>query len=394
MTLISSVQMQQRQSFERNVSWALSAGALAGLSAAAVSGSRLGGFFLWAVASGTLFCFAAGERFDRWVMRALAVVLPGMALLLPGVTGDVACGAVAGGLLVASSVAGRGTEGRLGMLRPGAQAYVMGAVAGAVLLVVGARAANILSLSFRNAGMNWVLATIAAGVVAALFLAFAALPAHVMVEADPVEAKAQALQFELSAELGALCDRMLGAYRRCGELLRQLPRDHARAELASVTERAVSDALDLAREWQQVEVQLEASSEADLNAQLKSLRTDAAAATDALARRQLLHAADSLAEEVQRLDGLSARRERVMARLKATGAELDRTRLSLLSLRSARTQTKATELSALSRKLKSLASLESTRGALESAVATSAELAHAEVADADAAAMASVRVKA
>lgn len=383
MNLINALQLQHRAQFERNVSWALLGGAGAGLLSAMSSGSRLGGFFVWAVAAGTVFFFAAGDSLDRWLMRIAGAALPAFMLIVPGRLGHAAAGAVTGLLLVACSVAARGKEGQMAQFRPSTGAYVTAAAFGGVLMLTGRGASDILSHALRNAGLHWIPSLVVAGAITALFVAFAALPAHVMVEADPVEAKATELHASLSGELSELCERMLGAYRRCGELLAQLPRDAARSELATVASRSVNDALDLAHEWQQVETQLEESSAADLDKQLLSLRKDAEAAKDDIARRQLLLAADSLAEEVERLGTLSCRRERVMARLKATCAELDRTRLSLLSLRSARTHTKATDLLALSRKLKSLSSLESTKGALESALATGAELAHAEAVAAD-----------
>lgn len=378
MNLFNSIQLQHRTQFERNVSWAIGGGALAGFLTAAFSGSRLDGFLAWSVAAATTYFFAGGDKTDRWLTRLMGAFFPAACLLLPGKMGIAACGAAAGIVLVAASVASRGREGQVAQFRPGGPAYVIAAVTGGALLLVGMGAGDILSHAFRGAGLHWFPATMAAGAVTALFLSFAALPAHVMMEADPVEAKAMGLELSLEGDLAELCSRMLAGYRRCGELLAQLPRDAARSELASVACRSVNDALELANDWQQVESQLEEASPAELDNQVQSLKKDALAAKDEVAKRQLLLAAESLSEEVQRLESLSCRRERVMARLKATCAELDRTRLSLLSLRSARTHMKATELLALSRKLKSLAALESTRGELESAVATGAELAHEE----------------
>lgn len=384
MNLLSSIQLQDRAQFERNVSWALLGGAAGGLFSAVASGSRLQSFFLWAVAAGTVWAFARGDATERWVLRVLGVLFPIALLALPGDWGNAAAGAGAGLLLVVSSVACRGKEGRVAQYRPSGLAYAAGAAVGAGLLVIGHGAAEILSVALRQGGLHWTLATTLAGTVTALFLSFAALPAHVLVEADPVEAKAMELRYSLDGDLGEVCSRMLASYRRCGELLAQLPRDAARAELADVTSHSVNDALDLAKDWQSVEAQLEESSNADVLKELAALRQDAERTKDEVAKRQLLMAAESLSEEVARLDQLGARRERVMARLKATCAELDRTRLSLLSLRSARSHTKATELLVLSRKLKSLSALESTRGELESAVATGAELAHVESAAAKA----------
>src|SRR5690606_11539324 len=102
------------------------------------------------------------------------------------------------------------------------------------------------------------------------------------------------------------------------------------------------------------------------------------ASTDAVARRQLESAAASLAEEIERLGELKQRRERILARLRAQVAQLDRARVALLSLRSGQAQMKAAELTALTRRFRALASSQLEEGQAMDAVAAQATLAQTE----------------
>ncbi|WP_434345269.1 hypothetical protein ACN6A1_23775 [Myxococcus virescens] len=118
------------------------------------------------------------------------------------------------------------------------------------------------------------------------------------------------------------------------------------------------DAAELASEWAGVEAQIEERAQADLQAEREDLERSARASTDAIARRQLELAAASLGEEVERLGTLKQRRERILARLRAEVAQLERARVALLSLRSGQAQLKAAELSALARRFRALSSLQ------------------------------------
>jgi hypothetical protein len=96
------------------------------------------------------------------------------------------------------------------------------------------------------------------------------------------------------------------------------------------------------------------------------------------ASKQLESAAASLGEEIERLGELKQRRERILARLRAQVAQLDRARVALLSLRSGHAQMKAAELTALTRRFRALSSSQLEEGQAMDAVAAQATLAQTE----------------
>ncbi|WNZ64576.1 hypothetical protein QEG98_13400 [Myxococcus sp. MxC21-1] len=168
----------------------------------------------------------------------------------------------------------------------------------------------------------------------------------------------EALLPQLAGDFRALTERALNLYRQCGQSLAMLPREPAREELARTLGKMTRDAAELASEWAGVEAQIEERAQADLQAEREDLERSARASTDAIARRQLELAAASLGEEVERLGTLKQRRERILARLRAEVAQLERARVALLSLRSGQAQLKAAELSALARRFRALSSLQ------------------------------------
>ncbi|NPC79427.1 hypothetical protein HPC49_14425, partial [Pyxidicoccus fallax] len=212
------------------------------------------------------------------------------------------------------------------------------------------------------------------GGILGLFMGLSASAAHLGLSADPVEARAEELLPRLAGDFRTLCERALSLYRQCGQSLALLPREPAREELARTLARITRDAVELASEWAGVEAQLEERAQAELQAEREDLERSARASTDAVARRQLELAAASLAEEVERLGELKGRRERILARLRAEVALLERARVALLSLRSGQAQLKAAELSALARRFRALSSVQWEEGQSLDSVATQAAL--------------------
>jgi hypothetical protein len=136
------------------------------------------------------------------------------------------------------------------------------------------------------------------------------------------------------------------------------------------------DAVELASEWAGVEAQLEERAQTELQTEREELLRAAKASTDAVARRQLESASASLGEEIERLGELKQRRERILARLRAQVAQLDRARVALLSLRSGHAQMKSAELSAMTRRFRALSSAQLEEGQAMDAVAAQATLEH------------------
>jgi hypothetical protein len=167
-------------------------------------------------------------------------------------------------------------------------------------------------------------------------------------------------------------------YRTCGAALAQLPRDPAREELARTLSQMTCAAVELASEWTGVEHELEERTHAQLGREIDGLETSARESSDELARHQLRSAAESLREEREQVGELRLRRERILARLKAEVALLERARVALIGLRSGQAQVRAAELSAIARRFAALSRLQSEEGRLADAVATGAALADYE----------------
>jgi hypothetical protein len=113
---------------------------------------------------------------------------------------------------------------------------------------------------------------------------------------------------------------------------------------------------------------------AALQKEIDELVRSAAAARDLVARQQLEMAATSLKEELTRLGEMRLKRERVLAKLKAQVALLERARVSLIGMRSSHATVRAAEMSAVTRKLSSLALGQADEARLAHEVATTAEL--------------------
>ena len=194
-----------------------------------------------------------------------------------------------------------------------------------------------------------------------------------------MEARCEEVIPRLAGDLKALASRALTLYQQCGKSLQELPREPAREEMARTLSRMTREAVDLAAEWSGLEVQLQTSAAHDLAAQLQDLVASAEKTKDAVAKKQLEMGAQALREEMEHLQELATQRERIVAKLKAEVALLERARVALLGMRSGQMSIKAAELSALARRFNSLSSLTTAEARMADAVATSAELAQHEL---------------
>ncbi len=374
------LQMHRRESFERSATLALGTGALAGLVHHALG--WLGGP-VPLVLLGTIAAVAAtlrGDVIDRVLLGVFAVAVPGVIWLLGLSWGwTVALGAGAAGMLtVRAQVCELGEEGQLGTVRPGPLNYAASAVMGAVLGLGGAHVVEVLARRLVEIDTPAPILAMVSGAVVSLFVVLSALPAHLALRPDPVEARCEDLIPQLSGEFRTLAARALQLYRACGEALSRVPRTAEREALARTLSEMTRSAVELASEWTGVEHQLEERTEKELGAEIAELESSARGSRDALARRQLELAAEALREELGRVEALKLRRERILAKLKAEVALLERARVSLIGIRSGQAQLRAAELSALSRRFASLSRLQGAEARLAEEVATSAELAHQE----------------
>lgn len=380
------LQLHQRETFERNVTRALVAGAGAGVVAFLTQRLHLPVPLSFLALVGTVLACVRGDKMDRLMLAGLAIVLPALPWLfgLSAAWSVALAGAAAGALMVKSRITEKGEEGSVASDRPGAFHYVAGALATGGLAVAGTEVAKILSARMQDVATPSVLNFAVSGVVVALFAGIGSIASHVALSSDPVEARCEELLPQLSGEFEGQIARALSLYRQCGTQLAALPREAAREELARTLSKLTKDAADLASEWAGVEAQLHESAHADLKKEIAELKKSAAAARDAVARQQLEGAAQSLEEELERLGELKLKRERVLAKLKSQVALLERARVALIGMRSSHATVRAAEMSAVSRKLNALAQAQADEAKLAHEVATEAELKAADVAKADA----------
>ncbi|MCE9666720.1 hypothetical protein LY474_02740 [Myxococcus stipitatus] len=372
------LQLHHREAFERTVTRAIAAGAGAGLVQLVSTRVGLPVPLSWLVPAAVVLACARGDRWDRLLLGGLGVGLTALPYALgmaPAWT--VASGAaVAGALLVRARLSERGAEGQVAEARPTLFHFGLGGALGAGLCLAGLEVARVFAARLADMATPALLAAGVTGGILGLFVGLSAVAAHLALSADPVEARAEELIPRLAGDFRTQCERALSLYRQCGQSLALLPREPAREELARTLARITRDAVELAAEWAGVEAQLEERAQAELQAEREELERSARATTDVVARRQLEAAAASLAEEVERLGELKQRRERILARLRAEVALLERARVALLSLRSGQAQLKAAELSALARRFRALSSVQWEEGQGLDTVATQASLAH------------------
>lgn len=374
------LQLHHREVFERNVSRALAAGAGAGLLHLAILKLGLGLPLAYLVIAATVLAAARGDKWDRLLLSGLGVLLPALPYAL-GMAHTWTAGlsaAAAGALLVRAHLNERGEESQVGERRPTFVNYLLGAGLCAGLTLAGVEVAHILAARMADLATPVMLGASVAGAIVGLFVGLSSVAAHLALSSDPVEARCEELLPRLSGDFHTLAQRALTLYRQCGQSLAQLPREPAREELARTLSRMTRDAVELASEWAGVEAQLEERAQTELQTEREELLRTAKASTDVVARRQLESAAASLGEEIERLGELKQRRERILARLRAQVAQLDRARVALLSLRSGHAQMKAAELSALTRRFRTLSSSQFEEGQAMDVVAAQATLAQTE----------------
>ena len=392
MSATALFQLQHREAFERNLTRAAVAGAAAGavhlilrrfaggLAFPAPEPAQWVPLSLLATTAAAAACIHGGDRLDRTLLWAAVLIAPAtpwfLGLASPWAIG--LCGAAGGAIMVRAHLCERGEDRQVAAERAGLTNYALGAALSGGLALAGTQTARILGLHLATLAAPSLIICVLAGAAAALFVALGSIAGHVALRPDPVEARCEELLPRLEGELRALASRALDLYRHCGRALAALPREPAREELARTLSRATSDAVELASEWSALEEQLDVDGVRRLQDEQASLEKSAQTAKDPIARRQLELTAASLQEEMDRLEELKLRRERIVAKLKSEVVLLDRARLALIGMRSGHVQIKAAALSALARKLGALSAAQSDEARIADQVATHAELAQDE----------------
>jgi hypothetical protein len=382
MSTTAVIQLHQREIFERNVTRALLAGVGAGALAYGASRLQFPMPLSWVALVGTSLAFVRGTRLDRLVLSALAVILPALPWLLglsPGWSVALA-GVAAGAVIARARVAEKGTEGSVATEQPGTVHGIIAAAATGALALAGTEVSRILSARMSELDTPMLINFAVSGATISLFAGIGSLATHLALKADPIEARAEELLASLSGDLATQLRKALASYRGAGLQLGALPREPAREELAQTLRRLMKDASDLLAEWSGVEASAQESAHADLKREIDELHAGADAARDPVAKRQLLDAAKSLEEELERLGEVRLKRERVLAKVRSHVALLERARVALIGMRSSHATVRAAEMSAVARKLSALALGQADEARLAHEVATGAELAAHEVA--------------
>jgi hypothetical protein len=341
-----SLQLLHREDFEGRTLRALAGGASVGVLAALAQ--RVGipsldpGF---AVVAGAL-AGAQPVLGYKAALRLALMVLPSLPYFFDAVdpVPQAFSGAIAAALV---AWAGQGNE-RFGK----ASEVAAGAVAAGVLVPLGMYVQEVMNARFFPHG--GLLGALVGFTAVALFWSVGTLGSHLTLHSDPVESRGGTLQSTLSGEANDLVGRTLALYRQCRTVTMKMAAGPGRNELVEVLRKMAREAFNLAESHAGLEAQLQSVAEGDVEAQVKDLRVRAAATEDAVARRQLELAASSLGEELNRLNTLSRKRERLLAQLHAQVALLERARVSLVGAAGTEASAKGAQAAQLAKRLASL----------------------------------------
>jgi hypothetical protein len=342
-----SLQLLHREDFESRTLRALLGGAAAGVLGALALRLRVPVDPGYLAVVGAALLGARPSPGARWGLRLALAAMPLVPHLFDGPT-VVAQGL--SGAAAAALVAWRGLERET----PGEPVAVASSAAAAGLLVpLGVYVAAVLEARLFGGAAN-ALSTVLGFTAVALFWSVGTLPAHVQVHLDPVEARGDTLETTLGGEVRELAARALGLYRQCKALAAKLAPSPGRTELTGTLEKMAREAFSLAETHAGLEAQLGAVVQGDVDQQVKDLKARAAATGDSVARRQLELAASSLGEELNHLEALGRRKERLLAQLHAQVALLERARVSLVGAQGGELGDKGAQAAQLARRLAAL----------------------------------------
>jgi hypothetical protein len=199
-----------------------------------------------------------------------------------------------------------------------------------------------------------VLAAAAAGGAAGLFLGLGAAPRHVALAEDPVEAAYNRTLGSTQGELYEILDRALGIYQAVrADLLRE-PGTEAVQQIEPKVANMALQILEIAERCQLIERELAAAPSEELEGRIADLRGRMEAASDPGARSTLRSAVESLEGQRTAREAIVRGSERVVARLHANVALLEKVRFSLVHLRSADAERAGSEIRPLKDALEEL----------------------------------------
>ena len=371
-----SLQFHQKEQFDSTVSRAALGGATLACLAGIVTGwpAFSQGLVALSIAGAALGASTA-SRIRPKSRGALALALP----LLPLFSGAStpwmwALMGTAAGLSACTASWLSDPQSSLGSLRPSKLHYGATALTSGAFAFFGSATAASLYAWLVASGAPPLIALALCGATVGLFVGLGSLALHVQLDRDPSEAHLERLVEALPGDFRAPVRKALASYRGIGTTLSTLPRDAAREQLAKTVARQLVEMEALASDWTGDGDRLEEATGASLRHDIAELTSKAHGSRDSVVRAQLLAAAESLEEELLRLDEVKARRERILAKLTVQSTLLERTRVSLMGLRSGHAQVKAAGLFALNRRLEAMVDSQASDADTAAAVALEADL--------------------
>lgn len=195
----------------------------------------------------------------------------------------------------------------------------------------------------------------AAGSAAGLFVGLAGAPRFLGRPLDPVEAQYQPALAVKDGEIHGILTRTIGLHRALKADLAARAEDPGVDRVRGREQELVIRILQIAAECRRVQHDLEATPDKEIRERIEELGRRAEGAADAGARNTYQSAVASLEAQLEALTRIEAGRERIVARLHATVALLEKLRFSLIHLRSAHAERVGGELSPVTEALEALA---------------------------------------
>lgn len=230
---------------------------------------------------------------------------------------------------------------------PTEKVAVTGAITG-LLALGGVYVASVLqSTGFLGSLLPPHLATAAAGGALGLFVGLGSAPRHVVRSEEPVEAAYVASLASAQGEMHEILERSLAIYRMIRGDLGARAGSKTEVQLGTRVSDLAMRILTIARQCRSIESDLGAAPAQALEDRIEALRKKADATNDPSARTTFLATIDSLDQQKKAVEAISRGLERVVARLHANVALLEKVRFSLVHARSADAERSGSEASPL-----------------------------------------------
>ncbi|MEL7370476.1 MAG: hypothetical protein AAFN74_16270 [Myxococcota bacterium] len=178
----------------------------------------------------------------------------------------------------------------------------------------------------------------AAGGAAGLFFGLASAPKHLAPARDPVERALHSALSVKDGEIQTILQRALQIYRALQAELVQREDDAMARKLIERSGEAIMRILHIADQCRRVDADLASTPQAQLDDRISELEDKIARVRDPAAQQTYHDALCSLHEQKDAIDRIGLGRERIVARLHANVAILEKLRFSLIHLRNAQAE--------------------------------------------------------